>query len=401
VTRPLRGPLAVVLAAIPVHVWAATCTELSPDEAYYLASARFGDVPDHPPLLPWMLAALDTMSWPSLELRIRLPAIVLSALVAIGIAWLTRDLERRCRRPESGESSAALLAAVFATWLPIPMAGGFIATPDAPAMLAVVASLGWASDEAPSPRRSALTACLVAIGALSKVVVIPVAILAAVLAPARRESRGSWDRALWLLPLAFVAPLLGPSLRFQVHHAFGIGPAWSASGVLVAALATLVGSFLLWCPPVVVAGLGRIRQLPSVYPATFALIAALLLGSTLVRAAPPELNWWAPAAVPLIVAGSVEIGKLRARSRYACVALAVVPTIVALTHATRPWLHIPRTIDPTARLHGWRAGRPPLDAPGLGEYAAPAERCAYQSTCDDIRRYIEALQINISRDAQH
>jgi hypothetical protein len=87
----------------------------------------------------------------------------------------------------------------------------------------------------------------------------------------------------------------------------------------------------------------------------------------------------------------MAIGELRERSRNACVALAVVPTIVVLTHTVTPWLNIPRPIDPTARLHGWRAGPPPLDAPGLGHYAVPAERCVYRSECDDIRRYIEAL----------
>jgi hypothetical protein len=394
--HPLRGPLAVVMAAVPVHAWIALSTDLSPDEAYYVASARFGKIPDHPPLLPWILSLLDRLEWPALELRIRLPAIVVSALVAFGIAWLTHELERR-KAPHT-ESSAALLAAVFATWLPIPMAGGFVATPDAPALLAVVATLVWASVNTPSPRRSATTASLVAIGALSKVIVVPIAMLAAAIAPARPENRRIRERLLWLLPLALVSPLLAASLRFQTHHAFGLSGDWSAPGVIVAALATLTGSSLLWCPPVVVAGLARIGRLPAVFPATFALVAALLFGSTLLRAAPPELNWWAPAALPIIVAGSVVIGSWRAPYRHACVALAVLPTILALTHTARPWLAIPRSIDPTARLHGWRSGNPPLDAPGLGQYAAPAERCIYRFECDDIRRYIETLNMNSSRD---
>jgi hypothetical protein len=399
VTRDLRGPLAVVLGAVPVHLWAASSTDLSPDEAYYLASARFGPIPDHPPLVRWMLAALDRMSWPGLELRIRLPAIALSALVALWIALLVHDLERQSTPSHHGNPRAALLAAVLATWLPIPMAGGFVTTPDTPALIAVLAALDWAAKKAPSPRRSAITACLVAVGALSKVVVIPIAIVAAALAPTKTHSRRLAERALWLLPLTVVSPLLVSSLRFQIGHAFGIGAAWSARSVLVAAAATLVGSFLLWCPPVVVAGLGRIGRLPAVYPASFALVTVLLAGSTLLRAIPPEPNWWAPAAIPVIVAGSVALGGARVWYRRGCVALAVVPTIVALTHAIRPWLGIPISIDPTARLHGWRAGAPPLEAPGLGEYAAPAERCVYQSECRDIRRYIESLHMNISRDA--
>jgi hypothetical protein len=396
--HPLRGALAVVLAAIPVHAWIASSTDLTPDEAYYVAAARFGRIPDHPPLLPWMLAPLYRMSWPALELRIRLPAIALSALVAIGIAWLTHELEGRRAPHAAGESSGALLAAVFATWLPIPMAGGFVATPDAPALLATVAALDWASANAPSPRRSALTACLVALGALSKVVVLPIAILAAALAPAS-PGRRYRERALWLLPLALVCPLLVASSRFQIRHAFGTGATWSASRVIVAGLATLGGALLLWSPPVVVAGLGRIRRLPAIYPATFALVTALLLLSTLARAEPPEPNWWAPAAVPLLAAGSLRIGELRPRHRHACVALAVVPTMAALVHAVRPWLPIPRSIDPTARLHGWRAGEPPWDAPGLGAYAIPAERCVYHSDCDDISKYIRALRTDTSSNA--
>ena len=391
--RRLSGPLAVVLTAVPVRVWLASSTDLSPDEAYYLASARFGTVPDHPPLLVWMLSACDRMKWLGLELRTRLPAIVVSAAVALGIALLVHELEGRLAAPRRNPNFSALLAAILATWLPIPLAGGFVATPDAPAMLAVVAALHWASTDAPSPLRSALMACLVALGALSKVVVVPIAIVAAVIAPRRHR-----ERLLWLLPLALTSPWITASLRLQSRHAFGAVGGWSAAGVITAAAATLVAALLLWCPPVVLAGVKRLRKLPAVYAAVFALVAALLLGSTLARALPPEPNWWTPAAIPVIVAGSMAIGALDARSRFACIALAVVPTAVALTHVVRPWLPIPRSIDPTARLHGWRAGAPPLDAPGVGRYAAAAELCIYRSECDDIRRYIDNLRSDISGD---
>ena len=397
----LRGPLAVIATAIPVHVALALWTDLTPDEAYYLASARSVRIPDHPPLLPWILAASDRALSLPVELRIRTPAILTSALLTVGVVLLVHQIERHETAGERAGSSATLLAAVLATWLPIPMAGGFLATPDTLALLGVVAAISWAASDAPSHVRSALTAVVVALGALAKVVVVPIALLAAALAlrpgtavgPARHRP---WQRLAWLLPLALISPWLIASLRFQIPHAFGTGDAWSVPRVAGALLATLLASFVLWCPPVVLAGVPRLGRLPAIYPATFGLVTLLLLGSTLARAAAPEPNWWAPAALPVLVAGSIALAAASARARRSCMALAVLPTVVALTHVLRPWLPIAPSLDPTARLHGWQTDAPPLSAAGVGAYAAPAERCAYHAECEEISRYINHLTAGIS-----
>src|SRR5262245_37697482 len=61
---------------------------LSPDEAYYLCAARRGwPIVDHPPLLGWLLAAFDRMG--PVELRVRLVAILLQAITALGLGILS------------------------------------------------------------------------------------------------------------------------------------------------------------------------------------------------------------------------------------------------------------------------------------------------------------------------
>ena len=75
--------------------------------------------------------------------------------------------------------------------------------------------------------------------------------------------------------------------------------------------------------------------------------------------------------------------------------LAVAPTLLVAAHALSPFLPIPRHLDPTARLHGWRDGGEPRRAPGVGVYGPAAERCIYLGSCDDIRRHFEALHSNL------
>jgi hypothetical protein len=69
----------------------------------------------------------------------------------------------------------------------------------------------------------------------------------------------------------------------------------------------------------------------------------------------------------------------------------IAPTALAAAHTLWPFLPLPASADPTARLHGWSTGAPPKDAAGVGPYGPFAEACVYQKTCDKINEYFHRL----------
>ncbi|UQA56254.1 hypothetical protein [Polyangium aurulentum] len=388
-----RRSWAALAAGVPLHIALALGTDLSPDEAYYLAAARApGALPplvDHPPLLPLLLGLTDRLTWLPVELRVRVWPILLSFALALATAVLAR---RRGARPE-GE----LLAALLATFALLPTAGGFVATPDGPALLALVLGLCWAEppkDEAPSPALRAALALgfgvMAAAGALSKVVVLP--LLAILAVTARGRSLG--ERALVLVPTALTAPLLLPSLAFQLRHAYAqqAGP-WTLGGALGALVAAVTGQALLWSPFVLWYGGRALRRLPWTDRAVCLGMTFLFGASALVRAVPPEPNWYAPAALILVVGAASSVQDLAPRARLAMLLATLLPTALAAAHTLRPFLPLPAAADPTARLHGWRDGDPSaLDAAGVGPYGPAAERCVYQKTCEEINAYFRRLR---------
>ncbi len=222
--------LGIIAAAIPVHLLLALATDLSPDEAYYLCAARrgglFAPIPDHPPLTLWLLRLSDALPGP-VELRVRLWAIVFSAATALVCVELARQ--------RGAGHRACLLAATVATWALLPTAGGFVTTPDGPALLAIALALLLTTGEL-TLRRAALAALALLLGALAKVVLLPVAFLLALTA-GRDAPRPPPHAARLLLALApFLAlPLLLPSLTFQLHHAFrqGTPAGWTASALRI------------------------------------------------------------------------------------------------------------------------------------------------------------------------
>ncbi|MDI1445256.1 hypothetical protein [Polyangium sp. 6x1] len=382
----------IVLAAVPLRLALALGTDLSPDEAYYLAAARApGFVPplvDHPPLVPVLLRLVDRLTgWP-VELRVRLVPFVFS----LGLSIATVALARRRGADASGQSLAALLSS-FAL---LPVAGGFVATPDGPALLALVLALLWAEpapdvDAAPLPRRLAVAlgvGLVGAAGALAKVVVLPLFPLIVVLAARRRLG----ERLLALAPLAFAAPLLAPSLGFQLRHAYAQqAPSFTLLGALGALAAAALAQALLWTPWTLFHGARALRTAPLADRAVVLLMTALVAASALARAVPPEPNWYAPSALILVVACARTGKDLARRARLAMLLAILVPTAIAAAHTIRPFLPLPLRADPTARLHGWRSGDGPVDAPGVGPYGAAAERCVYQFTCSEINEYFRSL----------
>lgn len=393
--------LGIAAAAIPVRALLAVATDLSPDEAYYLCAARASaatpgilalpPIADHPPLVPWMLRLSDALTPLPVELRVRLWPIALSFLMGVACIELAR--RRGADRQGCG------LAAWVGSWALLPMTAGFVATPDGPAIVATLAALLWAGEAEPGERRlrrgiAARTSgvgLVLAAGALAKVVVVPIAVVIALLA----RGRSTAQKALLLVPLATSFPLLLPSLRFQLHHAFDARPgAWSPAGALASLAEAAAVQGLLWSPWVLARGVRAARALPAPDRGLLVAMSALVGMSALARAAPPEANWWAPAALVVVVGAAIARAPLGRAARMGLVATVVVPTLLASLHALRPFLPLPPRADPTARLHGWSEGEEPAGAAGVGVYGPAAERCVYRARCEEITKYFNEMTEN-------
>lgn len=365
----MRRALLIVAAAAPIHLGLAIATDLSPDEAYYLAAARLhAPIADHPPLTLWLLRLSDRWTAIPVELRVRLWAVAFSLATGVAIVALAR------RR--GADEAGCRMAAWIGTWALLPTAGGFVTTPDGPLLLAVTLAILAGGGPA--------AGIALAAGALAKVAALPAAIALAV----------GWRRpgpAAVILAL----PWIWPSLRFQIHHAFAqrAPSGWSiaaAAGAIAAALGAQAG---LWSPGVMGWGFRALPRLPIADRVLVAMFTSLILLSALVRGVPPEPNWWAPAAVVVVVAFSLAARDLSPRARRLVLASVLLPTAVAAAHTVRPFLPLPERSDPTARLHGWSRGEVP-DAPGTGVYGPAAERCAYQNDCKEISNYFNQMNVH-------
>jgi len=377
---------------LPLRLALALGTDLSPDEAYYLAAARaktaLPPLRDHPPLVPLLLRVTDRLEALPVELRVRLWAILFSLSLSLAVVWLAR------RR--GVDLKGQTLAAWLSSFSLLPVAGGFVTTPDGPALLAFLILLAWAAptgEAAPRPALHRIGAalgigCVAALGAVGKVVLIPLVVTIALFA----RGRSVVERACLLLPLAFAAPLLAPSLAFQLQHAYAQqAPYFTLLRALGALLAALFAQALLWTPWPLVAGARNLREGPPAERAIALVMTVLVAASALARAVPPEPNWYAPAALILVISASRSAQDLAPRARRAMLAALLVPTAVAAAHTLHPFLPLRADSDPTARLHGWRDGHPPVHAAGVGPYGPAAERCVYQFTCEEIDEYFQTL----------
>jgi hypothetical protein len=366
-----RAAWAIVAAAVPLHVGLALLTDLSPDEAYYLSAARLGrDLVDHPPLLMWLLRLGDRCTALPVELRVRLWPVLFSLATGLAIVELAR------RRGAEGDG--CMLAAWVGSWALLPTAGGFVATPDGPLLLAVSLALLWGG------ARPAAAGVALAAGALAKVTALPVGAALAI-----------GGRRWWLAIAPWAAlPWLWASLRFQWRHAFGQGGGWSVGAAIGAVGAAAGAQALMWSPMVAWRGLRGVRGLPGEDRALAWGLTGLVAASALIRAVPPEPNWWAPAAIVVIAGFARSAVDLSRRARRVILATVLLPTAIAAAHTARPILPLPERLDPTARLHGWRAGREPLGAPGIGVYGPAAERCVYRDECDEISSYFSKMDVH-------
>jgi hypothetical protein len=227
--------------------------------------------------------------------------------------------------------------------------------------------------------------------------VIPVALLLAACARGRSKA----ERISALAPTLLCAPLLLPSLRFQIDHAFiARARPWSLGGALGALAEAAFVQALLWSPGVVAWGSSMIPKLPLSDRALFLSLSALVGVSALLRATPPKANWWAPAALVLVLGASVAADRRSPKARAAALGAMILPTTIALLHVLRPFLPLAPRSDPTARLHGWREGTEPLDAAGVGPYGPAAERCIYGRRCEEIANYFRDIKKKTSGSFQ-
>lgn len=388
-----RRAIALVVLALPLHVVLALGTDLSPDEAYYLCAARLSGrvrgLVDHPPLIVWLLRLSDECPALPVELRVRLWPILFSLVTG----FLLIRLARERLADASGRRSAAFVG----TWTILPMIGGFVATPDAPLLLALAVLLLWSGQPRMHSSRARLGAAMLAsgLGALSKVVMLPLALPMLLFAKHRPVRERILVLACALAPL----PLLLPSLFFQLRHAFAAQrppeSSWSALLGLRALAETIAVQVLLWTPWTFIHGLRGFRSLPASDRAACAVLSALLMLSAMVRGAAPEANWWAPAALILVLSAAQQRAtqhKIPSKQgQWAFVLGAALPTFIAVLHTLRPCLPLPPNADPTARLHGWSHGVETPSAAGVGAYGVAAERCVYADQCDEIILYFNKL----------
>lgn len=110
---------AAIGATLAFRLWFAWWLPMTGDEAYFV---HWGEAPalgyyDHPPLVGWLLAVLVELS--HARLVVRLPALVLPALIAIGMAWLVRSLAPG--GPAAAADAERLGYAAALAWLLVPV----------------------------------------------------------------------------------------------------------------------------------------------------------------------------------------------------------------------------------------------------------------------------------------
>ena len=341
--RPLRGPAAATdarlepaargafpsrpgsssPASVPVHLALALGTDLSPDEAYYLVAARYGArIPDHPPLTLWLLSASDRWTTAPVELRVRLWAVGLSLVTSIAVVALARA--------RGAGREGCTLAAWAGSWALLPTAGGFVTTPDTFLLPAIAGALLLATPPEAGRRRRPHSPTPVGHRPTPVGRRLPAARSGGADHAGRRpgQGRGLADRG----PPCPVQPAggpgiapglaLGPAPGAAVDRAEpllpappclrGAGPSgWSAGGAVWRPCWRAVGAqAALWSPLLLWRGLGAMRRAPSPDLTLVAGLSALVLGSALVRAVPPEPNWWAPAALAVIAAAAARCARL-------------------------------------------------------------------------------------------
>ncbi|HEU5282465.1 MAG TPA: glycosyltransferase family 39 protein [Burkholderiales bacterium] len=345
--------LAVVLA---FRLWFAWWLPFTGDEAYFLTWARAPDLGfyDHPPMIGWMLAGLLEVSQSALWLR--LPSVLLPALIAVGMVALIRALAG------SNMDSERIAYAGALAWMLVPaQVVNVLVTTDTPLIAFSALAMGAF---AVAVRRDS-TAAYVAAGAalglafLSKYFALLVGLAFAVFALASSLARDPTAPRIWRGVAVTVLALAPFAL---VNLAWNYGHCWTNVLFNVynrhdearlrwwrpfefAALVVYVSSpILLWQlarDHAALRSLGAVRE--------WRLLATLALAPLAVFAAIAPfrdvgLHWLFSFMAPLFAAGALALGadrlltsvKYLATLSAAHVALAL--TVAAVPIETFQWL---------------------------------------------------------------
>jgi undecaprenyl-diphosphatase len=360
-----------VLTALRVAYLAWGSLDLSPDEAHYWEWSRRLDLSYYSkgPLIAYLIAGLTAVFGPT-ALGIRLGAVALSLVGAWAIYRLGPELYGR---PDPGA-----LAVVGLQVTPLVWAGSLLMTIDAPFVVTWTLGL-WAAHRAlRSGGTSAwvLLGLAIGVGSLAKyamVFLVPGLLLYLWRAPERRGALASPGPLLAALAalIAFL-PVLMWNARAGWVSARHVASQGRGGGLTLEHLAEFVGSQILVLSPLIAGLLGwglwvGIREglVRGREPYRFLLaFAAPVLGFYVLVALQGKVQAnWAAAAYPSLALATAGLllerrsqlapARRRAQTRILIAALAVALGMSAAGHATER-LGLPRQLDPTARLRGWK-----------------------------------------------
>ncbi len=331
--QPTGASLRLCLALLAVSAAArfalALGTDIYFDEAYYWQWGRHlaWGYYDHPPLIAWLIAALD----------IRPTALLCGAGTVAAVWGLARDVH--------GSREAAWRAAALWSVVPVAILSGVWATPDAPLLLFWTLAL-WALWR----ERWVLGGLALGLSLLSKysAVLLAVAFLATA-ARGRRLPAGAGGTAL-LAALLFLPVVLWNASRewggfaFQLKHGLGGAGGLASFAEFLAGQLALGGPVLL--PLTLVYAVRGPREQLLLRAA--AVVPLLFFGYAAVRTR-GEANWPAMA----YVAACVGVAGMRRVWLWAAAFSGLAVVLAVGSHLLFPVLRFERDV-PLARTHGWQ-----------------------------------------------
>ena len=308
-------------ATLAFRLWLAWWFPMTGDEAYFV---HWGEAPglgyyDHPPMVGWLLAALVQLAHAKLVLR--LPAVVLPALIAIGMAWLVRALAPAGPGPASEADAERLGFAAALAWLLVPAQVLNVAiTTDTPLAFFSFLSLAAFALGVHRGSRALLAASGAALGLafLSKYFAVMLGLgflVFTILVPRQRRWR---DLAIVIVAAApFV--LLNVAWNYEhcwanlLHNVYNrdTSGGWSKPLVFAALLLYVSSPLLLWQ---LVRGARSVRA-AATQPPVAAIAACALAPLAVLAAASPfktiGLHWLLAFMPALFMTGAFALGAAR------------------------------------------------------------------------------------------
>jgi 4-amino-4-deoxy-L-arabinose transferase-like glycosyltransferase len=361
-----RLTLAVIVVAGIVRLAIAALTPLFPDETYYwewsrrLALGYF----DHPPMIAWLIRA-GTLVAGQTPLGVRLCPVLAGVVGTFFVCASARRV--------AGDRAALFAAIVFAV-MPLSAAGLVLATPDAPLLAAVSATMYALLRALGRPPRSrasigwwCATGAALGLALCSKytAVLFPLGVFIALLSRGdlRLRLKEPGPYIATVVAVLVFAPVIAWNARhdwisfaFQLRHGFG-----DAAGSPLKRELEFIGGQLGLVSPILFAmcvlAVARSRNDP-LFP-LYHLLAIIpivvfvffMYSATRRRV---EANWpaiaYLPAVLLLVAYGGNERWDKWLRGG---IALAAILTLVTYVNAFVPILPVPARRDPAARASGW------------------------------------------------